>query len=186
MRLSIRTPGAAVRSADTVGRLRDGTSVATRPLVEADRETLVAAFGRLSSRSRYSRFLRSVSDEAFERMLPVLIDGVDQRSHIAVVLHAQEVPIGLGRVVRSSTDPAVADLAVTVVDGWQGRGAGALLAREVLAAAPGVREIRTVVGADNHASLRMLAGLGEVRAECAGGSCDVVVLLDEVATDAAA
>ena len=73
----------------------------------------------------------------------------------------------MGRLRRFTSDPDVADLAVTVADEWHGRGAGAVLAGEVLARAGNVREIQTVVSQDNPASLRMLARLGELRSDCA-------------------
>ena len=121
-------------------------------------------------------------------MLPVLLDSVDQRSHVAVVLYAEGQPIGVGRLRRYPSDSKVADLAVTVADDWQGQGAGTVLAREVLARAGGVREIHTVVSEDNPASLRMLARLGEMRSDCADGTCDVVVRVNysHSATNAAA
>jgi RimJ/RimL family protein N-acetyltransferase len=156
-------------------QLRDGTPVRVRPLVAQDRALLVAGFSALSPRSRRARFLQGVSDAQFARMLPVLLDTVDQLSHVALVLYADERPIGVGRLRRFTADPGVADLAVTVADVWQGRGAGSVLAREVLARAGDLREIRTVVSADNPASLRMLARLGEVRSDCAHGDCEVVV-----------
>jgi acetyltransferase len=146
-----------------------------RPLVAEDRGLLLAGFAALSSRSRRARFLRGVSDAQFERMLPVLLDTVDQQSHIALLLYAEGRPIGVGRLRRFASDPGVADLAVTVADEWHGRGAGAALARELLVHAGNVREIQTVVSQDNPASLRMLARLGELQSDCAGGSCEVVV-----------
>jgi len=108
-------------------------------------------------------------------MLPVLLDSVDQQAHVAVVLYAEGQPIGVGRLRRSASDPSVADLAVTVADDWQGQGAGTMLARDALARADDVREIHTVVSEDNPASLHMLARLGEMHADCAAGTCDVVV-----------
>lgn len=156
-------------------RLRDGTPVWVRPLVAEDRELLLAGFRTLSSRSRYSRFLTGTGEAQFERMLPILVDSVDQRSHVALVLYTEDQPIAVGRLRRSATDATVADLAVTVLDDWQGRGAGTVLSREVLARADGIHEIRTVVSEDNRASLRMLAGLGDMRADCVDGNCDVVV-----------
>ena len=168
------------------GHLRDGTPVRVRPLVPGDRASLVQGFGELSETARYARFLRPVSEAAYERMLPVLLDAVDQQAHIALVLQAGETPIGVGRVVRSRTDPMVADLAVTVRQEWQGRGAGGLLARAVLDAAGDVREIHTVVAEDNAPSLRMLSRLGALTTECAGGFCDVVVRLDRPAATSAA
>jgi RimJ/RimL family protein N-acetyltransferase len=170
-----RSARRAARPLVPAGLLRDGTPAWVRPLVAADRQLLLAGFGRLSSRSRYFRFLRGVSDAQFERMLPVLLDSVDQQSHVAVVLYAGGGPIGVGRLRRLTSDSSLADLAVTVVDDWQGRGAGTVLAREVLARADGVREIHSVVSEDNPASLHMLARLGELRSECVHGTCDVVV-----------
>lgn len=179
----------AARLLRDAGELRDGTAVRVRPLVAQDRALLVAGFIALSHRSRRARFLRGVSDAQFARMLPVLLDTVDQQSHVALVLYADGRPIGVGRLRRFSSDPGVADLAVTVADDWQGRGAGSVLAREVLVRARDVREIQTVISEDNPASLRLLSRLGELRTDCAHGACDVVVQLDRspaaAATDAA-
>jgi hypothetical protein len=176
--------GAQARSARVVARplgvarrLRDGTPVWIRPLVAADRDQLLAGFGRLSGASRHSRFGHAVSDGQFERMLPVLLDTVDQQAHVALVLYSAAGPIGVGRLRRYANEWHVADLAVTVADDWQSLGAGTLLAREVLGRTGGIREIRTVVGGDNPASLSILAGLGELRSSCVAGSCEVTVLV---------
>jgi GNAT superfamily N-acetyltransferase len=58
----------------------------------------------------------------------------------------------------------VAEVAFVVQDGWQGRGLGALLLREVIAAAQsrGVRRFRAYVLADNHRMLRLLGTRVEV------------------------
>jgi GNAT superfamily N-acetyltransferase len=143
--------------------------------VAGDRGLLLAGFAALSPRSRRSRFLRDVSDAQFEHMLPVLLDTVDQQSHVALLLYANDRPVAVGRLRRYASNPAVADLAVTVADEWQGRGVGSVLAQELLARADSVREIQTVVSRDNAASLRMLAQLGEMRSDCVNGMCDVVV-----------
>jgi RimJ/RimL family protein N-acetyltransferase len=165
----------AARPVREAEQLRDGTPVRVRPLVAQDRALLLAGFGALSHRSRRARFLQGVSDAQFTRMLPVLLDTVDQRAHVALVLCVDGRPIGVGRLRRFASDAGVADLAVTVADEWQGHGAGSVLARELLARAGDLREIQTVVSADNVASLRMLARLGELRSDCADGDCDVVV-----------
>jgi RimJ/RimL family protein N-acetyltransferase len=170
-----RSAGRAARRLSGAGRLCDGTSVRFRPLVAGDRDLLLAGFTALSDRSRRSRFLRGVSDAQFERMLPVLLDTVDQQSHVALLLYVGARPIGVGRLRRFPSDPSVADLAVTIADDWHGRGAGTVLAQALLARAGSVREIQTVVGQDNPASLRMLARLGRLRSDCVSGSCDVVV-----------
>jgi RimJ/RimL family protein N-acetyltransferase len=178
---TLRPARRAVRVFSRAGRLRDGTPVRFRTLAVEDRDLLVAGFAALSGRSRRSRFLRGVSDAQFERMLPVLLDTVDQQSHVALLLYADGRPIGVGRLRRFTSDPSVADLAVTVADDWHGRGAGTALARELLARAGSVREIQTVVGQDNAASLRMLARLGQLRSDCDSGTCDVVVRVSSAA-----
>jgi RimJ/RimL family protein N-acetyltransferase len=180
-----RSARRADRRFSGAGRLCDGTLVRLRPLVAGDRDLLLAGFTALSARSRRSRFLRGVSDAQFERMLPVLLDTVDQQSHVALVLYVDARPIGVGRLRRFPSDPSVADLAVTIADDWHGRGAGTVLAHELLARAGGVREIQTVVGQDNPASLRMLARLGRLRSDCVSGSCDVVVRISSTAATGA-
>ena len=117
-----RSARRAARPFSGAGRLRDGTPVRFRPLVAEDRDLLLAGFTALSGRSRRSRFLRGVSDAQFERMLPVLLDTVDQQSHVALLLYADGRPIGVGRLRRFPSDPSVADLAVTIADDWHGRG----------------------------------------------------------------
>ena len=59
-----------------------------------------------------------------------------------------------------------------------------MLARALLARAGSVREIQTVVGQDNPASLRMLARLGQLRSDCVSGTCDVVFRVSSAAPPA--
>jgi GNAT superfamily N-acetyltransferase len=111
--------------------LRDGSKVILRPAVSADRELLVKGFERLSPESRYRRFFAPMKE-----MSPPLLDyltSVDYRDHFAwAALSAEPGPegrpmgVGVGRYVRLE-DPEAAEMAVTVVDDWQGRGLGRVL-----------------------------------------------------------
>ena len=113
-------------------------------------------------------------------MLDHLVDEVDGVDHVALVLVVigddhKGVPVGLARMIRYADDPTAADVAVTVVDEWQGRGvATALLAELVRERPEGVTHIVTTVAADNAASLAMLARLGTVASTpvvaCAAGA----------------
>jgi len=89
--------------------------------------------------------------------------------------------VGVARMIRYRDRPTDADLAVTVLDPWQGRGVATALLPELLRQRPGgVRRIVTTVAADNTASLAMLRRLGEVTVTPAGiDRLDVVVDLDE-------
>ena len=147
--------------------LQDGTPAMIWPLLPADAETLRDVFRRLSPGSRYHRFLQ-VLDQLDDPMIRLLVDSVDGVHHIALLLtvlppQAQEELIGVAHLVQYPDDPATADIAVTVVDDWQGRGAGTALVSALLARRPAaVTRLRTLVAAGNRASLALLAGAGRV------------------------
>lgn len=165
-------------------RLRDGTDAFVVPLVSANREALRDEYEHLSLDTRFSRFLAAVPTLT-DSMLDHLVDDVDGVDHVALVAlvtgeDGTEVPIGLARIIRYSDDPEAADVGVTVVDEWQGRGvATALLGVLVRQRPAGVRRIRTVMRARNPASLAMLRALGDVRVTRPGpGVLSVVVELE--------
>jgi RimJ/RimL family protein N-acetyltransferase len=149
--------------------LQDGTPALIWPLLPTDAETLRDVFRRLSPRSRYHRFLQ-VLDQLDDPMIRLLVDSVDGVHHIALLLivlppQGQEEPAGVAHLVQYPDDPATADIAVTVVDDWQGRGAGTALASALLARRPAaVTRLRTLVAAGNRAALALLAGAGHVSA----------------------
>jgi RimJ/RimL family protein N-acetyltransferase len=145
--------------------LRDGTPAMIWPLLPTDARMLREGFRRLSPESRRRRFL-SPLDDLDDAMIARLVTGVDGVHHIALVLVAlppdgPEEPVGIARLVQDPSDPATADIAVTVADRWQGRGVGAALVRALMKRRPReLRQIRTVVDADNRASLALLAASG--------------------------
>ena len=147
--------------------LRDGRPAMIWPLLPADAETLRDVFRRLSPGSRHHRFLQ-VLDQLDDPMIRLLVDSVDGVHHIALVLivlppEGEEELIGVAHLVQDPADPATADIGVTVVDDWQGRGAGTALAAALLARRPaGVTRLRTLVAAGNRASLALLARAGRV------------------------
>ena len=147
--------------------LQDGTPAMIWPLLPTDAETLRDVFRRLSPGSRYHRFLQVVN-QLDDRMIRLLVGSVDGVHHIALLLTVlppagQEEPVGVAHLVQDPDDPATADIAVTVVDDWQGRGAGTALGSALLARRPAaVTRLRTLVAADNRASLTLLAGAGRV------------------------
>jgi RimJ/RimL family protein N-acetyltransferase len=111
--------------------LRDGSRVILRPAVAADRDLLVAGFERLSPESRYRRFFAPVKHMS-SAMLDHLM-SMDYRDHFAwAALSAEPGPdgrpegVGVSRYFRLK-DPEAAEMAVTVVDDWQGRGLGRVL-----------------------------------------------------------
>jgi RimJ/RimL family protein N-acetyltransferase len=147
--------------------LRDGTPALIWPLLPTDAEALRDGFRRLSPDSRQHRFL-TVLAELDDSMIRRLVDSVDGVQHIALVLtvlppEGEEGPVGVAHLLQYPDDPATADIAVTVADDWQGRGAGTALVSALLERRPAaVTRLRTAVEAGNRASLALLAGAGHV------------------------
>jgi RimJ/RimL family protein N-acetyltransferase len=163
--------------------LRDGTPAMIWPLLPTDGEALREMFRRLSPESRQRRFL-STLHELNDAMIQRLVGDVDGTHHVALLLvvlppDGQEGPIGIARLIQDPADPDSADIAVTVADDWQGHGVGTALAGELVRRRPhAVKRLVTEVGADNRASLALLAGAGRLSASVPSrGVVDVTVEL---------
>ena len=132
-----------------------------RPLTRGERAPIVEVFDGLSQESRYRRFhaaMPRLSDQALDHLA-----RVDGRRHVAVVA---EVPdpfaprgwraIGVARII--ATGVALGELAIEVVDGWQGRGVGRQLLEAVrdAAARRGFAEITGSILVGNDAMLGLM------------------------------
>lgn len=147
-----------------------------RPLLPEDRQELVVAFERLSDTSRYSRFFAPLH-RLTDRMLRTLVDEVDEVDHMARVMSAVrpgdvELPIGIGRIIRSKQSPDTAEVALTVADQWQGQGAGTIMVRALagLAQRRGIRFVTASVLADNPAAGRLMKHMGAIVDRALDGS----------------
>ena len=110
--------------------LRDGAEVLIRPVRPGDADLLAEGFERLSPESRRLRFL-TAKDALRPAELRYLTD-VDHHDHEAIgaLDPVTGQGAGIARYIRDTRDPRTAEIAVTIVDGWQGRGLGtALMAR---------------------------------------------------------
>ena len=149
--------------------LRDGSEVVIRPVGSADAPLLADGFARLSPQSRRLRFLRT-KDELTPAELRYFTD-VDHHDHEALgaLDHTGGRGVGIARYVRDTGDPHSAEIAVTVVDDWQGRGLGTELLAQLSgrARAEGIRRFTALVSADNKvvAALLRSASAGVVRRE---------------------
>ena len=122
-------------------RLRDGSAVLIRPVRPEDAGLLEDGFAGL----RY-------------------FTGVDHRDHEALgaLDHVRGGGVGIARYVRDREDPYAAEIAVTVIDGWQGRGLGTELLAQLSerACQEGIRRFTAAVAADNAAMTGLLRNLG--------------------------
>jgi RimJ/RimL family protein N-acetyltransferase len=145
--------------------LRDGSRVRIRRLRDSDSELLLRGFRRLSPESRYRRFL-APTPELSERTLRYLVE-IDHRDHEALIAVEEECNEGVGvaRYVRDQARPKAAEVAVTVVDDWQGRGLGTLLLEGITMRAreEGVDTFTALMLVDNTQMMDLLQRLGAVR-----------------------
>jgi RimJ/RimL family protein N-acetyltransferase len=133
--------------------LRDGSAVVIRQ-VHSDAPLLADGFTRLSAASRWMRFLRP-EDELSPAELRYCTK-VDHHDHEALGALDDRAGrrVGIARYVRHAGDPQTAEIAVTVVSAWQGRGLGTELLTQLAdcAHAEGVQRFTAVV-ADDHAAM---------------------------------
>ena len=138
--------------------LRDGSAVLIRPVQSADAPLLADGFARLSDASRQMRFLTK-KKELTPAELRYFTD-VDHHDHEALgaLDHAGGRGVGIARYVRDSEDPQAAEIAVTIIDDWQGRGLGTELLAQLSdrARQEGIRRFTALVAADNAAVAAML------------------------------
>jgi RimJ/RimL family protein N-acetyltransferase len=138
--------------------LRDGSAVRIRQVQSADAALLADGFARLSPRSRQLRFLTR-KKQLSSAELRYLTD-VDHHDHEALVAlsHADGRGVGIARYIRHADDPHAAEIAVTIVDDWQGRGLGTELVTRLSNRArhEGIHRFTALVAEDNVAVARML------------------------------
>ena len=145
--------------------LRDGSHVRIRQGHRADRDLLLRGFERLSPASRYRRFLVPVAElsEAAVRYLT----EIDHHDHEAMIALDEQTGEGVGvaRYVRDPDHPDVAEVAVTVIDDWQGRGLGTLLLEVISARArdEGITRFTALMLAANKEMMDLLKELDPLR-----------------------
>ena len=114
--------------------LADGTIIGTGFVRPEDEERLVRGFNKLSLQSKMFRFHCGKNKlSTYEKEYLVNVDNFDHLAIGAVDLDkSYDVGIALIRYIRDKTDPAKAEVALTVIDEYQNKGIGTLLYNEML------------------------------------------------------
>jgi acetyl coenzyme A synthetase (ADP forming)-like protein len=157
--------------------LRDGSTLRLRAPARDDAGALIAFFERLSDHSRYLRFhgIRRVDSALVERYLDP--DWSDRGALIGLLADAagDERVVAVAEYARLR-DPTAAEVAFTVADDFQGRGAATRLLEQLAARAgeAGVERFVAEVLPENAAMLAVFrdAGFEESRA-LGGGEIEV-------------
>lgn len=128
---------------------RDGSELLLRPVLPGDSQRTLQGHVRFSSDTLYRRFMSARVPS------PALMDylaEVDYVDHFVWVMTDRDGnPVADARFVRDNHDPAVAEIAFTVADAYQGRGIGSFLiaALSVAAGVAGVKKFSGRMLADN-------------------------------------
>jgi GNAT superfamily N-acetyltransferase len=115
--------------------LRDGRMVCLRTIRPSDEARIRDGIAAMSDRSRYLRFFtafRTAPDSIVKRLSAV--DGHDHIGWGAILLDgAGNPPIAAAHAIRDDADSACGELAVAVLDDYQGLGLARMLIAPVLA-----------------------------------------------------
>lgn len=143
----------------------DGSAVELIPLDSRHKDLLVEGFGLLSERSRYLRFMAPVNVLNGSEL--EYLTNLDMVGRFAWAVLVDETPAALARYSRTTTRPDVAEVAVTVIDEFQGRGLAPLLLKSLapVAQAVGLSRFEFEVLPENRAMLRVLDKLGVTYAQ---------------------
>jgi acetyl coenzyme A synthetase (ADP forming)-like protein len=150
-------PYPAYREATVV--LRDGSTIAVRPIRPDDAAELSLFYSTLSLESRVFRFFAAVvnADSSVKRMVEV-----DYTTSYGLVAVAGAKPQIVGHAMYVQIGPRKAELALAVADSYQGKGLGTILLGQLAeaAVAAGIDVLEAVVRPENHRMLQMLRESG--------------------------
>lgn len=139
--------------------LRDGSTLAVRPIRRDDEADLARFFTDLSIESRVFRFFAAIAHA--DALAKKLVD-VDYSSRYGLVATAGHERKLVGHAMYVTIEPRKAELALAVADEYQGRGLGTILLGQLAeaAAASGIDVLEAIVKPENHRMLNVLRESG--------------------------
>ncbi len=139
--------------------LRDGSTLAVRPVRPEDEADLARFFTDLSMESRVFRFFIAISNA--DALAKKIVD-VDYRTRYGLVAVTGAERSIVGHAMYVETAPRKAELALAVADEYQGRGLGTIMLGQLAeaAAAAGIEVLEAVVKPENHRMLNVLRESG--------------------------
>ena len=144
-------------------QLRDRRRVRLREIRPNDRDEVRQAFDRLSSESRYTRFMSHVSELSAEMLERAVHRQTARELGLVAEIDAPDgIDIVAGARYYVQGDGETCEFAVTVADGWQGVGLASRLMRELIQGARlrGLKHMEGFVLAGNSSMLNVARRLG--------------------------
>jgi hypothetical protein len=151
--------------------LAGGLRARVRPIRPLDSVRFERGYPRLSETSRRQRFFGQIS--ALSQTQLHFLTAVDQVRHVAWgAMNADDLDdpgIGIARYIALTPTGTEAEVALTILDAYQHRGAGSLLhaCLHLTAAHHGFRKFVYDVSQENFRFLRNLRGIGAVQVDTA-------------------
>ncbi len=163
--------------------LADGTIIGTGFVVPQDAERLARGYKKLSLKTKMLRFHYGKNKlSTYEKEYLVNVDNFDHLAIGAVDLDkSYDVGIALIRYIRDKSDPAKAEVALTVIDEYQNRGIGTLLYNEMLeyARKNKIKLLVNCVMKENTTMLNILEKIGGEIIDSSGNQYRIEVKLSE-------
>lgn len=149
-------------------KLSDGRPVCLRTIRPSDEQRIREGIADMSDRSRYLRFFSAFREppETIVKRLSA-VDGHDHIGWGAILLDGREYPpIAAVHAIRSDSDPTTGELAIAVLDEYQGCGLARMLIAAVLAdcADEGLFSLEMQIMNENRAAIMLVTALGASKA----------------------
>ena len=158
-----------------------GAGLEIRPIEPRDSAALAAAVDQSSDEAIYRRFLNPHGRLTAAELR--YLTEVDHRDHEALVAldPASSESVGVARYVRDPERRDSAEIAVAVLEQWQGQGVGKALVRRLADRArdEGIARFTGLMLSDNGPMRRLFADLGTSRVVSSGaGAIELAVDLE--------
>ena len=144
--------------------LPSGLAVQVGFVTPADAPRFSAGYEQLSEHSRRMRFFGQISSLSSKQIeFLTRPDGKNHIAYAALDLSQPQAPgVGVVRAIKLDADSKIAEVALTILDAYQHRGAGLLLhaAVHVHAASVGIEQFLYDVSSENDRFIKHLLALG--------------------------
>jgi GNAT superfamily N-acetyltransferase len=142
-----------------------GTALEIRPIEPADKAALAAAVDQSSSEAVFRRFLNPHGRLTAAELR--YLTEIDHRDHEALLAvdPGTSNSVGVARYVRDQERRDSAEIAVAVLEAWQGRGVGKALLHRLADRArdEGIAQFTAIMLSENRPMRQLLATLGTPR-----------------------